>query len=125
VPVDVSSALDLRLNHGLSYSQIGTLQQVSPQAIHQKIKDLLPIEGIKTYQENRADILSSLQVKLLGELDDDRIQKMSGKDLVVSAAVLFDKERLERDLSTDNVSALLVGLKSIKEKRTQEDDDLE
>jgi len=104
MPVDTSSAVDLKINHHLSYDQIGKLQGVSPQAIHQKIKHLLPTPDTKTYQDSRADILSHLQLELLKQIDPARLKKISVRDAVVSAGILYDKERLERGQSTDIVS---------------------
>jgi hypothetical protein len=104
MPVDVNQAIDLKYNHHLSYDQIAKIQGVSPQAIHQKVKDLLPIPETKVFQNHRADILSNLQLKLLSNLDDKRIKGMHGRDLVVSAGILYDKERLERGQSTEIIS---------------------
>ena len=102
--VDKSKALNLRLTNKLSYSKIAELQGVSPQAIHSAIKHLLPTDAIKSYQENRADILSSYQIKLLQQLDEDRLKKMPAGSAVLAACQLYDKERLERGESTANVS---------------------
>ncbi len=112
MPVDVNQALDLKYNHHLSYKAIAAIQGVTPQAIHQKIKDLLPIPETQVYQDHRADILSNLQLKLLYNLDDEKIKAMGGRDIVVSAGILYDKERLERGQSTQNVE-----IHAITEKR--------
>lgn len=103
--VDKSKALNLRLTNKLSYSKIAELQGVSPQAIHSAIKHLLPTDAIKSYQENRADILSSYQIKLLQQLDEDRLKKMPAGSAVLAACQLYDKERLERGQSTANIAA--------------------
>ncbi len=114
MPVDVSSALDLRLNHHLSYSEIAAIQGVTPQAIHQKIKDLLPLPENQVYLDHRADILSNAQLRLLAALDDEKINKMAGDRLVWSAAVLYDKERLERGMSTANLSTITASIAELK-----------
>lgn len=100
MPVDTSQALNLRLNHGLTYSQIGKIFGTTKQAIHNKIKNLIPPPETKSYQDHRADILSGLQLKLLSQIDPARLKKISIRDAVISAGVLYDKERLERGLST-------------------------
>ena len=98
--VDTSNALDLRLNHHLSYAQIAAIQGVTKQAIHQKIKALLPIPETQVFIDHRADILANIQLKLLSNLDETRLKKASAYQLVGSAGLLYDKERLERGQST-------------------------
>ena len=100
--VDPSAALKLKIDHHLSYSQIAAIQGVTKQAVHQRIKDLLPIPETRVYQDHRADILANLQLKLLSHLDERRLKKASAYQLVGSAGLLYDKERLERGQSTAN-----------------------
>ncbi len=122
MPVDVNQALDLKYNRHLSYAQIAAIQGVTPQAIHQKIKDLLPLPENQVYIDHRADILSNTQLRLLAALDDDKINKMAGDRLVWSAAVLYDKERLERGMSTANLSTItasIAELKGIKQNKAE------
>jgi len=115
MPVDVSSALDLRLNHHLSYSEIAAIQGVSPQAIHGRIKNLLPPEEVNVYKDHRADILAGIQARLLSHLDDDRLAKASAYQLVGSMGLLYDKERLERGMSTANLASVHSDIQAIKE----------
>ncbi len=103
MPVDVSTALDLKINHDLSYRKIAAIQGVTHNAIFKRIRHLLPDEFTETYKANRADILSHLQVTLLSQVDKARLKKISARDAVVSAAILYDKERLERGQSTANM----------------------
>ena len=117
MPVDVSTALDLKVNHDLSYAQIAAIQGVSPQAIHKRLKHLIPGEEVQSFRENRADILSGLQVKLLSQVDDARLKKLSIRDAVVSAAVLYDKERLERGMSTANLASLTSDIAAIRARK--------
>lgn len=121
MPVDVSSALDLKLNHHLSYKEIAAIQKVSPQAIHQKIKNLLPPAETETFKNHRADILAGMQAKLLRELDDERLQKASAYQLVGSFGLLYDKERLERGMSTANFSSITADIAEIKRMRKADD----
>ncbi len=114
MPVDVSTAVDLKLNHHLSYAQIAAIQGVTPQAIHQKIKDLLPIPETKVWIDNRADILANIQLKLLSHLDNDRLQKAPAGSLVLAACQLYDKERLERGMSTANLAAIHADIAALR-----------
>ena len=69
------------------------------------------------YVDHRADILSNTQLRLLANLDDAKMQQMTGKDLVVSAAVLYDKERLERGMSTANLASLTSDIAAIRARK--------
>lgn len=122
--VDVSKALDLRVNHNLSYQDIGNLQGVSKQAIHSAIKHLLPDNDTKLYQDNRADILSHIQVKLLRELDSERLKKASAFQLVGAAGLLYDKERIERGQTTENIGIITGTIKEIQAFRQRRAEEL-
>ncbi|MBE3143197.1 MAG: hypothetical protein IMZ61_04635 [Planctomycetes bacterium] len=111
--VDVNAAIDLKVNHGLSLSQIGAIQGVSKQAVHQAIKAILPEkEYIEPFKANRADILAHIQAKAavtylsLDEADQKKLLMRRG---LVDMGIAYDKERLERDLSTANVAYDAVG----------------
>jgi len=104
--VDVSSALNLKLNNKLSYKQIAQIQGVSPQAIHQAIKDLLPNQETELYKNHRADIIAGLQAKILKSIDDEDIKKSPFGSRTLALCQLYDKERLERGKSTDNILAV-------------------
>jgi len=112
--VDKSKALSLKLNNNLSYKQIAEIQGVTPQAIHSAIKDLLPTPETKTYKEHRADILANIQYKLLSQLDSDRLKKMPAASAVLAACQLYDKERLERGMSSENIQLIHADIAKIK-----------
>ena len=105
--VDYSQALDLKLNHGLNYPQIAKIQGVSTQAIHKKLQQFLPNEATELYKDKRADILAHTQLKLITQIDTARLKKAQLRDLIVSAGILYDKERLERGQSTANIDVHL------------------
>jgi len=122
--VDKARAVDLRLNAGLTCQEIADILKVSKQAIHQQLLKLIPTEHTEIYKNHRADILSHAQLRLLSALTDDKIKKMAGRDLVVSAGILYDKERLERDLSTSNVDVIerdIAALKGLRGKPGPQD----
>jgi len=108
--VNVSAALDLKINHGLSYAQMSPLLGVSPAAIHKRIKHLLPNSDAQYYQDHRADILSHAQLQLLSQIDARRLKKVNIRDAVVSAGILYDKERLERGQSTANADIKILSV---------------
>ncbi len=114
MPVDVSQAIDLKYNHHLSYEQIAVIQGVTKQAIHERIKDLLPIPETKVYIDHRADILANIQLKLLSNLDESRLAKASAYQLVGAAGLLYDKERLERGMSTANLASIHADIAALR-----------
>jgi hypothetical protein len=74
-------------------------------------------QNIKDYKSNRADVFAGLQHRLIKSITDEDIKKAPLGSRVLAVAQLYDKERLENDLSTSNSAviadiALLKGLKS-------------
>ena len=60
--------------------------------------------GLKRWRETKADILASKQRQLLDSLDSGAIKSMAPGSRVTAFAILYDKERLERGQSTENVA---------------------
>ena len=84
--------------------QIAKIQGVSKQAVHKRLQAFLPNDSTELYKNNKADILATAQLKIITQIDQPRLKKAGLRDLVVSAGILYDKERLERGQSTHNVS---------------------
>jgi len=66
------------------------------------------------YKENRADILAGVGRKILATITDEDIKKASLNQKVVSYGILYDKERLERGESTENITALHADIAAIR-----------
>ncbi len=118
MPVNIPQALDLRLNNHLSYRKIAAIQQVDPSSILRAIQPLLPTQATEIFKENRADVFAEFQRKSLSHCTPSKFKKAGLRDLVVGTGILYDKERLERGLSTENVSyhGLIEQSKSIDEQ---------
>lgn len=69
---------------------------------------------VDNYKNTRADILAGLQEKMLVSLTDDDIKKMPGGSRILAACQLYDKERLERDLSTSNVASVMADVAALR-----------
>ncbi len=106
--MDVQKALDLKINSHLSYEQIAKLQNVTHNAIFKRIRHLIPDECNEVYKDNRPDILSHIQTKILEQVDERRLKAADLRDIMVSFGIAYDKERLERGLSTTNVDMFSV-----------------
>jgi hypothetical protein len=119
--VNKTEAVRLKIDHNLTYKEIGTLQGVTPTAIHNAIKDLLPTEHTEVFKTNRADIFSEMQRKLLNGVDAERIKKAPAGSLILAACQLYDKERLERGQSTGNlltIHADIAALRAVDNSKT-------
>ncbi len=74
-------------------------------------------DEMKVFRLNRSDILSGLQKELLSLTIED-IKKMTAGSRITAAAILYDKERLESNLSTSNIGM------SIFSRIVEESDDI-
>jgi predicted DNA-binding protein YlxM (UPF0122 family) len=112
VSLDTAKALDLKVNHNLSYGEIAAIAGVTRQAIHARLKPLLPQEDeIESFKEYRADILSAAQIKLLrsmNSLDDDETKALVQKRGMVDYGILHDKEMQARGLSDSGSKPMVV-----------------
>jgi len=57
---------------------------------------------LKSFKENRADILALKQSVCLDNLTNENAKKSSNRDLAVTFGILYEKERLARDLDKGN-----------------------
>ncbi|MBW2600022.1 MAG: hypothetical protein JRC60_08130 [Deltaproteobacteria bacterium] len=62
------------------------------------------IEATNNYKKHRADTFANMGSRLINSFTPGDIKKMSGLQKATAVGIFYDKERLERDLSTDNVS---------------------
>ena len=104
----ITRVLDqVRRNPQLTMEEIGKINGVS----HVAIVNLFKRHGIERkrieeYKSNRADFMAGLQEKVLASITASDLEKASLRDKVISAGVLFDKERLERGQSTVNLASI-------------------
>ena len=90
---------------GLSQSEIAKYFNCSRQAINARVSPYLEdLQALPDFKKFRADVLAFHQRRLLNSLDNESIQKASPFQRVGMFGILYDKERLERGESTENVS---------------------
>jgi len=70
----------------------------------------------ESFKKNRADILAGMQEKLLSAVNQNKIKKAPAGSLVLAACQLFDKERLERDLSTSNLASIHADIAALRKQ---------
>lgn len=78
---------------------------------------------LKEWKNNKADILSGLQHKLLVSITDEDIKKAPLGSRVLAAAQLFDKERIETGKSVSNIQMIhssIADIKAMEEKINSE-----
>jgi transposase len=102
--IHLPRAIDL-LSKGLSYEEVSKIFNVSRPALIQQVNKYF-IDGVELniYKTYRADILASKQMQILKSLTEEDIQKASPYQKVGMFGILYDKERLERGQSTQNIA---------------------
>jgi hypothetical protein len=71
-------------------------------------------EEVNEYKNKRADILAGLQHRLLSSITDADVQKAPLGSRVLAACQIYDKERLERGQSTENIAQIHGDIAKIK-----------
>jgi len=108
IPVEKMKALR---EQGLSYPQIGKLLGCSHINVLNRLRGYdIQHEDVKGYVDNRADVLADMQWKLLSSITPDDIKKTPTGSRILAVAQLYDKERLERGLSTQNIDSQAVSV---------------
>ena len=107
--VNKTAAVRLKTEQGLTYRQIAKLQGVTPAAIYQGIKNLIPDEETETFKTNRSDIFARLQKDILKTVNNECITEAGLGERSNAALKLHAAERLERGLSSANIG-VAVGL---------------
>jgi transposase len=90
---------------GCTYEEIGKVFGTGPQTISLQVRKYIN-DGINLdfFKQNRADIFASKQAEFIQSLTPEKIKKASAYQLTGMMGVFYDKERLERNLSTSNVA---------------------
>lgn len=118
--LDQKKVLDLH-SRGFSATEIATQQGVAHSTVWRFLERMKPELGaVEAFKNNRADVLARLQAKsldaqerILDSLDDGLVSALtpSQKSSLLIAlnaqnGTLFDKERLERGQSVQNISVI-------------------
>jgi hypothetical protein len=70
----------------------------------------LPVETLRKFQDNKADVYDALQHRLLESITDDKLSKMQPYPAVVATGILEDKARTIRGQATGINATLIVDL---------------
>ena len=77
-------------------------------------------QNVIHYKTNRADIFADLQHRLVQSITDDDIQKAPIGTRILAACQIYDKERLERGMSSENIQLIHADIAKIKGQVKQE-----
>ena len=99
----------------LSYKETAKMLDCSASNVKQWVKryDIKP-GYLDKYKETRADILAYHQGEILKGLTPDKIKSARLTEISTAYGTLYDKERLERDLSTANVVSIVADLEAVR-----------
>ncbi len=102
--IDVSKAIELKFK-GCTYREIAQYFNCDHTLVLRALKPYFGgFEGdLSSYVDRRADVLAGVQARALQALTDAKLKGASARDLAVMYGILFDKERLERGKSTQNI----------------------
>jgi predicted DNA-binding protein YlxM (UPF0122 family) len=96
---------------GLSYKQISKKYNISPQSVKKRLEPIIKLlnkynkEHINFYQNNKADLIESIQLQIIAEMaDDKKIKNAPLRDLANAFEKLNQTVRLEKNLSTANIA---------------------
>jgi predicted ArsR family transcriptional regulator len=111
--VDKLRAVELK-QKGASYSEIAAIQGVSPQAIQQGIKDLLPTDDLESFKQRKPDLIAHTTQRYLNLIDDEQIKKNLSQRGMTDIAILIDKEQLLRGLATSNLAVIHADIAALR-----------
>lgn len=117
--IPIAKLIELR-KKGLTHKEIGKIVGIARENVTRRLLDV-DIPGIETFKRNRADVFAYHEEKLLNSITDAQIKKAPMRDKVVSMGILYDKERLERDLSTSNTITVIADIEALRKDRENRD----
>ena len=117
--IDIDKAIELRLK-GVTLADIGARFGVTKQSAQEALAPYVSAEDIdmETWKKNRADLIAHKGATVLSRLTADSLKGASPKDLALTFGILYDKERLERGLSTQNTAVVLASAVLEADKKT-------
>ena len=90
----------------LSQRELAKELKVSRNTVSKALDKVSDYQGeIELFRKQRGDILDDKQRLILDAINSKKVGEAKLRDLAVAAGILFDKNRLERGLSTNNISS--------------------
>jgi len=105
---------------GTPYRKIQEATDVSLGTISKVVREFeLNKPLVDSYKKNRADILAHDQLVYRSHITEEKLKKASAKDLELMRCMAFDKERIQLDQSTVNVSVIIAALDDLQKRRAK------
>ena len=118
--VPIERLIELRKKN-LSYPEIAKIVNIHPKNVYIRLKPIIDdIDNTHLFRKHRTDILSYWQSKIIQSITRADLEKASLRDKIISASILYDKERLESGKSTQNIAYLDMIKASAKIKEDQQ-----
>ena len=90
----------------LSQRELAKELKVSRNTVSKALDKVSDYKGeIELFRKQRGDILDAKQALILGAINSKKVGEAKLRDLAVAAGILFDKNRLERNLSSSNITS--------------------
>lgn len=103
----INIALEAMHNAGIGSRDIATItKSMDHSTICRRLKKLTPRKSSEIFRELRADVLSEVQRKILTRATTHIENARDCRDYATAFGVFYDKERLERGQSTENIGYL-------------------
>jgi hypothetical protein len=103
--IPLHEIIDCIENKNLSITQTAKLLNSSKSNISTRLSSVgYKPDYLTKFKNNRADILASYQEIILNSLTPKDVNSASMSQKVTAYAILYDKERLERGQSTENIA---------------------
>ena len=103
--IPIYDIIDCIENKGLNQSQTAKLLDCHKSNVSARLKAIgYQPQYLEKYKNNRADILATYQQIILNSIDASDLKKAGLSQKIVASGILFDKERLERGQSTENIA---------------------
>ena len=100
---------------GLTTREIGKLLDCDHSNIIRRLQRVSDqIDILPQYKRHRADILALKGREILSNITQDKLKTSSAYSLSLMYGILYDKERLERDQSTGNISLRIADIAALK-----------
>lgn len=110
--IDIDKAIELRLVNKLTYKEIATYFNVSPQAVHKVLKNRISSHevDIPTITKKRYLVLSHQHFRTVSAITQSKLDKSSARDLAVISKLLYQQKELESQKSSNAAGTTFVGL---------------
>ena len=117
--IPIESLIEYR-SRGLSYNDIAKLVGCSRPNVVNRLKAVSQeIDSLPDYKKHRADVIALTGKRILSSITPDKLKDASAYQLTGMYGVLYDKERLERDLSTANVNTVIGDIEALRKDRAK------